>query len=72
MKKTTKQKPKVGMFSLTACEGCQLAALNLDKTFFDILDNIEFTNFRMLKEHNEDIPHQEEVFYGQVSVTPSL
>lgn len=25
-----------------------------------------------LKEHNEDIPVQEEVFYGQVQVSPSL
>jgi len=25
-----------------------------------------------LKEHNEEIPSQEEVFYGQVRVSPSL
>ncbi len=25
-----------------------------------------------LKEHKEDIPYQEEVFYGQVRVSPSL
>ena len=25
-----------------------------------------------LREHNEEIPYQEEVFYGQVRVSPSL
>lgn len=66
MKKATKNKskPKVGMFSLTACEGCQLAALNLDKTFFEILDNVEFTHFRMLKENNEDGPFDIAIIEG--------
>ncbi|RJP34434.1 MAG: NADH:ubiquinone oxidoreductase [Phycisphaerales bacterium] len=39
-------KPKVAIFSLTGCEGCSLAILELEDRLLDILDAVEVVNFR--------------------------
>ena len=39
-------KPKVGVFSFTSCEGCQLTILNLEDEILDLLGAIEIVNFR--------------------------
>jgi coenzyme F420-reducing hydrogenase gamma subunit len=67
-----KEKIKVGMFSLTSCAGCQLAMLNLDKTFFDILDNVEFTNFKMLKEENDKGPFDIAIIEGSATTREEI
>ncbi|MFO0974233.1 MAG: NADH:ubiquinone oxidoreductase [Phycisphaerae bacterium] len=39
-------KPRVAIFSLTGCEGCSLAILELEEQLLDILSAVEVVNFR--------------------------
>ncbi|MBN2562510.1 MAG: NADH:ubiquinone oxidoreductase [Phycisphaerae bacterium] len=39
-------KPKIAIFSLTGCEGCSLAILELEDQLLDILGAVEVVNFR--------------------------
>ncbi|UCG15762.1 MAG: hypothetical protein JSV19_10750 [Phycisphaerales bacterium] len=39
-------KPKIAIFSLTGCEGCSLAILELEDQLLDILQVVEIVNFR--------------------------
>jgi sulfhydrogenase subunit delta len=39
-------KPKIAIFSLTSCEGCSLAILELEDELLDILNAVEIVNFR--------------------------
>jgi coenzyme F420-reducing hydrogenase gamma subunit len=39
-------KPKVAIFSLTGCEGCSLAILELEDRLLDILGAVDVVNFR--------------------------
>ena len=39
-------KPKIAVFSLTGCEGCSLAILELEDQLLDILQAVEIVNFR--------------------------
>lgn len=39
-------KPRIAIFSLTGCEGCSLAILELEDQLLSILDAVEIVNFR--------------------------
>lgn len=39
-------KPRIAIFSLTSCEGCSLAILELEDELLDILGAVEIVNFR--------------------------
>ena len=39
-------KPKVAFFDFASCEGCQLALLNCEDVFLDLLEQIELVEFR--------------------------
>jgi len=39
-------KPKIGVFSFTSCEGCQLTILNLEEEILALLGHLEIVNFR--------------------------
>lgn len=39
-------KPKIAVFSLTSCEGCSLAILELENELLDILGAVDIVNFR--------------------------
>ncbi len=39
-------KPRIAIFSLTGCEGCSLAILELEDQLLDVLDAVEIVNFR--------------------------
>lgn len=39
-------KPKIAIFSLTGCEGCSLAILELEDRLLDLLDAVDIVNFR--------------------------
>lgn len=51
--------------------GCVTYGKNLEEAKKMAREAIELY-IKSLKEHNEDIPYQEEVFYGQVRVSTSL
>ena len=39
-------KPRIAIFSLTSCEGCSLAILELEDRLLDILGVVQIVNFR--------------------------
>ena len=43
-------KPKVAIVSLTSCEGCQFALLDLGERFLDFVGKIEMVDFRLLED----------------------
>jgi sulfhydrogenase subunit delta len=48
------EKPKVGVFGFTGCEGCQLQIANKEKTLLDLLGAIEVMNFRLISSDKLD------------------
>lgn len=59
-------KAKVGVFSFTSCEGCQLTILNLEDEMLDLLSAIELVNFR---EAIDDRRHDYDVAFVEGSIT---
>lgn len=47
-------KPKVGVFGFTSCEGCQLQIANQEETLSDLLGAIEVMNFRLISSDKQD------------------
>ena len=39
-------KPRIGFFDFTGCEGCQLTVLNLEEEFLELLELVEIVEFR--------------------------
>lgn len=48
------EKPKVGVFGFTGCEGCQLQIANKEETLLDLLGAIEVMNFRLISSDKHD------------------
>ena len=48
------EKPKVGFFGFTGCEGCQLQIANKEETLGDLLSAIEVMNFRLISSDKDD------------------
>lgn len=48
------QKPKVGVFDFTCCEGCQLQLANKEETLVDFLSLVEIVNFREISSDKSD------------------
>jgi len=46
-------KPKIAIVSLTSCEGCQFALLDLGQRFLDFASSIEMVDFRMLEDEED-------------------
>jgi len=47
-------KPKVAIVSLTSCEGCQFALLDLGEKFLDFVSKIEMIDFRLIEDEEDD------------------
>lgn len=47
-------KPKIGVFGFTSCEGCQLQIANKEDTLADLLSSIEVMNFRLISSEKQD------------------
>jgi coenzyme F420-reducing hydrogenase gamma subunit len=49
------QKPNIGVFGFTGCEGCQLQIANKEETLADLLGSVEVMNFRLISsdKHND-------------------
>ncbi len=60
-------KPKVGIFSLTCCEGCQIEVLNLEDVLLDIVEKIDILSFRLAKA--EDINTDFDIVFLEGSVS---
>ena len=44
------KKVKIGMFSLTGCEGCYFAIIDLREKFLELKDKVDFRNFRLFED----------------------
>ncbi|MBN2422579.1 oxidoreductase [Candidatus Woesearchaeota archaeon] len=60
-------KPRVAIFDLTSCDGCQVEILNLEDHLLDILGKIDLVNFRIGKEVKEPGPYDIAIVEGSVS-----
>lgn len=59
-------KPRIGVFSFTSCEGCQLQILNLEDELTSLIDQIGFVNFReAMSEKGQDY----EIAFVEGSIT---
>jgi len=45
-----KQKKRLGIFSLTSCDGCQITFLDMDEDFLELLDNFDMIDFPLIKD----------------------
>lgn len=48
------EKPKIGVFGFTGCEGCQLQIANKEETLGDLLGVVEIMNFRLISSDKHD------------------
>lgn len=46
-------KPRVAIVSLTSCEGCQFALLDLGERFLDLANKIEMVDFRLMEDEED-------------------
>ncbi|MGC9049093.1 MAG: hypothetical protein ACP5IX_02665 [Patescibacteria group bacterium] len=49
-----KIKPKISIISLTSCQGCQFAILDLGKRFLDLNRYFNFVDFALIKDRNQE------------------
>ena len=47
-------KPKIAIVSLTSCEGCQFALLDLGERFLKFAEEVEMKDFRLLEDEEDD------------------
>ncbi len=52
-----RKKPKIAIISLTSCEGCQFAMLDLGQKFLALLKDVELDEFRLLKDGRSTSEH---------------
>ncbi|NQU83894.1 MAG: NADH:ubiquinone oxidoreductase [Parcubacteria group bacterium] len=60
-------KPKVGIFSLTCCEGCEFAILDLGASFLELAKHFEVANFRLIEEEKHSKNEQYDVAFVEGS-----
>jgi len=51
--KPQKPKPKIAIVSLTSCEGCQFALLDLGERFLSLMNEVELVDFRLLEDEED-------------------
>jgi coenzyme F420-reducing hydrogenase gamma subunit len=49
----SEKKPKIAIISLTSCEGCQFALLDLGQRFLDLTQKFEMVDFRLLEDEED-------------------
>lgn len=47
------RKPKIAIVSLTSCEGCQFALLDLGQKFLDFANSVEMIDFRLIEDEED-------------------
>jgi coenzyme F420-reducing hydrogenase gamma subunit len=51
---TASEKPKIAIVSLTSCEGCQFALIDLGEKFSEAMDKVEVIDFRLLQDKKNE------------------
>jgi sulfhydrogenase subunit delta len=47
------EKPKIAIISLTSCEGCQFALLDLGQRFLDFANSVDMIDFRLVEDEED-------------------
>ena len=68
---STKEKPKVGFYTFTCCEGCQFAMLFVDN-ILELLDQFEIPHFNLLKEKNVEAELDLAFVEGAITTTTEI
>jgi len=63
-------KPKIAIFDLTDCEGCELEFLNFKEKFPDFLERVEISNWRLVSD-KEDWKNIDFAFIEGTPIKPS-
>lgn len=63
------RKPKVAIVSLTSCEGCQFALLDLGERFFEFARSVELVDFRLIEDEEDPGTELDLVLVEGVPVT---
>lgn len=66
-----KEKVKVGFFSLSCCEGCELAVLDLEETLLKAFKQIEIVQSRLLMEKAKPLARKLDIAFVEGSVVSS-
>jgi sulfhydrogenase subunit delta len=69
IKRTRSAKPKIAIVSLTSCEGCQFALLDLGQKFLDFAGKVEMVDFRLIEDEEDRGEALDIVFVEGVPVT---
>ena len=64
------KKPKIAIVSLTSCEGCQFALLDLGQRFLDFLELVELVDFRLIEDEKDSGKKLDLVLVEGNPVTP--
>ncbi len=49
-------KPRIAIFDLTECEGCELQFLSLKEKLLDFVQDYEIANWRLIQPHIDPLP----------------
>ncbi|MFH1722943.1 MAG: oxidoreductase [Candidatus Altiarchaeota archaeon] len=60
------KKPRVGIFSLTSCSGCQMRILDLEDVLLELLSKIDLVAFPLAKDENDEGPLDIAIVEGAV------
>jgi len=67
--KVITSKPKIAIISLTSCEGCQFALLDLGEKFLELMQQVELVDFRLLEDMEDSGAELDVVFVEGIPMT---
>jgi coenzyme F420-reducing hydrogenase gamma subunit len=65
-------KPRVAVFKLSSCDGCQLQLLDAEEALLDLADAIDIVYFREARSYAEEGPYDVTLIEGSVSTPRQL
>jgi len=61
------ERPRLGVFKLTSCDGCQLSILNLDEQLLELTERFDIAYFPEASSRLEDGPYDVALVEGSIS-----
>lgn len=61
------KKLKIGIFSFTSCEGCQIIMINSQELFGELFKKVELTHLPIIQEHNQGGPYDAVFVEGAIT-----
>lgn len=60
-------RPRLGVFKLTSCDGCQVSLLNLDEAFLELAERFEVAFFLEASSRSDEGPYDVALVEGSIS-----